>query len=296
MTVMKNTFFLICLSFYVSGLFAQTPFKPSKRRKDYFGTEDNEIRQLSNIGLQLSVGPTFTIASSNKLKSETVLTDNSGNEIKSEINQKGKIGGNVEIGFAHYNMKKPKFSFGRLIDYFDYGVGFKYFMGTENSKYFSQDALGRENELKSPEGKMENGYLSIRFSAHKLYYIKNSNLYLDNSLGTHLDYLCLKNAKMYEYMNPINQYFSKSLSVNLNYGFGVGMRIKRGSYLTTQAYIPILAFEEFRKESIFWFSSKYYPIICQIKWTYLLSKKKTACPSNGTEEDRKRNQEYMQNR
>lgn len=295
---MKYLFFLICLSVFSFSFFAQTPFKPSKKRKDYFGSERNDVRQLSNIGLQISVGPTFVLASSNKLKSSTSFIDDFGNEVTSEINQNGKIGGNFEIGLTHFNMKSPKFSFGRIVDYFDYGIGFKYFRGTESTISTFHDSQGREIGQENGLGKLENGYVNFRFSLHKLSYIKkDASIFLDNALGVHADYLMLENSRVYPNMNVINQFFSKPLSVNLHYSFGLGMRLKRGSYLVPSAYVPILALEEFNKESIHWFSSRYYPITCQIKFIYLFnkSKKKTSCTTNGSEEDKKRNQEYLQN-
>jgi hypothetical protein len=286
---MVRGFFLFALVFFSLKAFSQGQYKPKKSKKDFFGGQQKPSRQPSNIGLQLNLGPTFTMASSNKLASSLLSTQS----------QAGKIGGNFEIGLAHYNMKSPKYSFGRIVDYFDYGLGFKYFRGEEKTTISLVDALGRETgEKVDGLGKMANGYIGARFSVHKLIYIKKTPLYLDNYLGVNGDYLLLQKDQTYANMNPTNQYFSKSLSVNLHYGLGLGIRLKKGSYLMPGVYVPILAFEEFGKEAIHWFSSRYYPLTCQIKWTYLLNKRrsKTSCTTNGSDEDKKKNQEFMQNK
>jgi hypothetical protein len=289
---------LILICCFSISLVAQTPYRSKKKRSDYFGKAKSDVRQLGKVGLQISVGPTFTLASLNKEDGELKYTNDQGLPVESSISQSGKIGANIEIGLAHYNMKSPKFRFGRIVDYFDYGVGFKYFRGTEETRTDFFDITNRIDATITGDGKMANGYLGVRFSLHKMTYIKNSKLYIDNALGFNGDYLLLSDNKDYSNRNSAKERFSKSLIVNFHYSFGLGIRLKRGSYLIPGAYIPILALEEFGKESIHWFSSRYYPITCQIKWIYLLSKskKKTDCSINGTEEDKKKNREYMQNK
>ena len=282
---MKKLSLILSSFFLISSIFAQKTFDPRKGKK-YFGGSNNEVKKLSNIGLQISLGPTFTLASLNKMEKSASKDVNLGHLGTYEIKSSGKIGANIEIGLAHYNMNSKNFSFGRIVDYFDYGVGFKYFRGTEKID-FSNGING--------EGKLANGYFNGRFSVHKLIYIKNSPLNIDNGLGINCDYLFMQKSK--DYVNFI-QKFSKPLIINLHYSLGVGIRLKRGSYLIPGIYVPILAVQEFGKESIQWFSSRYYPITCQVKLIKLLGKKskKTDCSTNGSEEDKKKNKEFMQNK
>jgi hypothetical protein len=286
--MLKFSYTLVFL-FLGFGVFAQGQYKRKTKKKDFFGGQQDLSRQPSNIGLSLNLGPTFTMASANKIQSS----------ITSSNEQAGKIGGNFEIGLAHYNMKSPKYSFGRIVDYFDYGVGFNYYRGTENMNIALLDSLGRETgESAIGEGNLANGYVAGRFSVHKLIYIKKTPFFLDNYLGVNAGFLVLEKDRNYANMNATNQYFSKALNVSLHYGLGLGIRLKKGSYLTPGVYVPILAFEEFGKEAIHWFSSRYYPLTCQIKWVYLLNKKrsKTGCTTNGSDEDKKKNKEFMQNK
>lgn len=292
-----KTIALLVLTLTVGSLYAQK-FQPKKKKKDFFGSERNDVRQLSNIGLQINFGPTFTLASKNKVNSGQSFLSENGMPIGTDLKQSGKIGGNFEIGLAHFNMKSAKFSFGRIVDYFDYGVGFKYFRGTEKTMLTYFDASGRQTGESEGNGKMANGYLGFRFSVHKLTYLGKSKVFLDNGLGLNGDYLLLKGSQGYSNMNPVNEYYSKPFMMNVHYSLGMGFKLKRGSYLIPGAYVPILALQEFNKESIHWFSSRYYPITCQVKWVYLLnkSKRKTSCTNNGSPEDKKKNEEYMQNK
>ncbi len=285
---MKKLSLILSSIFIISSIFAQKTFDPRKGKK-YFGGSNNEVKKLSNIGLQISLGPTFTLASLNKMEKSASKDVNLGHLGTYDIKPSGKIGANIEIGLAHYNMHSKKFSFGRIIDYFDYGVGFKYFRGTEKID-FSNGVNG--------EGKLANGYLNGRFSVHKLIYIKNSPLNIDNGLGINGDYLLLKKSEAYTNNITSTQKYSNPFILNLHYSLGIGIRLKRGSYLIPGVYVPILAFQEFGKESIQWFSSRYYPITCQVKLIKLLGKKskKTDCSTNGSEEDKKKNKEFMQNK
>ncbi len=74
-------------------------------------------------------------------------------------------------------------------------------------------------------------------------------------------------------------YFSPTFTVQTNFFLGLGFQLKRGSYLIPSVYLPILSFSEFGKQSVHWFSSRYYPINCQLKLLYRFNKRrsKTSC-------------------
>ena len=84
----------------------------------------------------------------------------------------------------------------------------------------------------------------------------------------------------------------------LHYDVGLGIKIKRCAYLIPGIQLPILGMAEWNgfKPSLDWFSSNYRPILFKIKYIYLFEIKRTStsCRDAGSEEDKKRNTEFLQ--
>lgn len=270
---------------------SQGAYKAKKKKKDFFGGA-KDYRTLANYGLQIQGGPTFTIAPA----SQTISATNSiGENYDIKIDPSTNIAGFVDIGLAHFNVRKGSWlTIGKLYHYFDYGLNFKVFSGTEQTEYQTFDDAGRGTGTANDKGTFYNGYAGARFTMHYLKYFQGGSKFLDNGLGVNGEYLVMEGAKSYPTFTGINQYYSAALRVNLHYNLGVGFRLKRGSYLIPNVQVPIFGFSETGHESIRWFSSKYYPVMVGIKLIRLFEKKGNGCTDNGTEEDRKKNQEYMQ--
>lgn len=290
---MKQFLFFIICSFVINSLNAQRDLTPSKR-KQAFGTRD--FRELKNYGMQISIGPTYMLT---KPKNEIFQgPDTAIRPFNYFFDPKGKIGIFAEVGMAHYPTKDPKpFKKFRILSYYDWGLGFKYFGGTEQTtiQNLSQDG-SLINEL-TGKGEYHNGYAFGRFTAHHNFHI-SKQFFIDNGLGINLDYRVMTGNKNYQNtVLPTTQYFHKSFVSQLHYDLGFGIRLQRGSYLIPGVQIPILGFYEWNhgNASLSWFSSKYRPILFKIKYIWLLEKKKSknGC-SQGSPEDKKRNDQYMQ--
>ena len=90
---MKKLSLILSSIFIISSVFGQKTFDPRKKKK-YFGGTNNEVKKLSNIGLQVSIGPTFTLASLNKEEKAAPKDVNLGHLGSYEIKPSGKIGVN----------------------------------------------------------------------------------------------------------------------------------------------------------------------------------------------------------
>lgn len=285
-------YLLVSLTFMmVSLVFSQGAYKVKKKKKDYFGGA-KDYRTLANYGLQIQGGPTFTIAPA----SQTITSTNAiGENYEVKIDPSANIAGFIDIGLAHFNIKKGSLlRIGKLYHYFDYGLNFKVFSGTEHTEYMNYDAAGRELGMLKEKGTFYNAYAGARVTLHYLKYFQNGSKFLDNGLGINGEYMVIEGKKYYSSLASSNQYYSAAMRVNLHYNLGFGFRLKRGSYLIPNIQIPIYGFSESGHESIRWFSSKYYPVMIGVKLIRLFEKKGNGCTDNGTEEDRKKNQEYMQ--
>ena len=96
-----------------------------------------------------------------------------------------------------------------------------------------------------------------------------------------------------------NQVFATDFVAKLHYDIGFGIRLKKGKYLVPGVQLPVLGISEWNRgnPSLHWYSSKYYPVLFHVKYIHLLpaKKQKHGC-YQGDPADKKRNEEYMQNR
>ncbi|MBI2259701.1 MAG: hypothetical protein HYU67_12505 [Flavobacteriia bacterium] len=280
-------FILFLLSFcLVLTYYSQSVYKNKKSKKDYFGGA-KDYRVLSNKGLMIEAGLTNTFPS----KSQNVTDDIS---YEAQIKAKGGIGFFLGLGLAHFNVKKTTSRIGRIYHYFDYGIQFSTYHINEATEIRNKLNDGTLSTPINSQAKFYQGYLGARFSLHHLFYLGKGNRFVDFAPGIDAGYQMLTNPATYSTFTAYNAHFSPYTKVQLHLSIGFGFRLKRGSYLIPFVQAPVLGLYEFPFQALHWFSSKYYPVQIGIKWIRLFSKRKNGCTDNGTEEDRKRNQEFLQ--
>ena len=281
-------FLLVVLSLLCfSSVIAQ-----KKSRKDFFGGP-KDYRSLSNNGLQLSFGPTYTFSKSSELQ----VND----RIKYNFDPAGRLGILAEIGTANFSLKKPLFKIGKIIEYTDWGIGGVIYGGKEITNLINETE-GTKTYIS--DGQFYNIHATGRITFHNMWYIPKTTVFLDNGLGLNVDYRAVSMSSYTKTLKEltdlgIKQKFSNSLDIIFHYNFGIGYKVKRGSYFIPSIQLPILGAHKWYLGSTKtnWFSSEYYPVIFRLKYIYLFEKKSGAgCENFGSEEDRKRNEEYMQNK
>lgn len=298
MARMKTVLFTLLAVVFSTFADAQL-YKPKKKKKDFFGKKENPTDKVRPIGLQFQLGPTYTFTKNNETFIQSTSDESERYQYLQDPN--GRIGFFAEFGLVHFNMKEPKYKFGRFVDYIDYGVGFKLFRGNETTQFDRLDAVGNLLSTEMGEGNFSNGYLYARFAVHKLQYLnKTKNIFLDHSLGINGDFLVTGGSTNYK--APVitsNQAFAADFAAKLHYDIGFGIRLKKGKYLVPGVQLPILGISEWNRgnPSLHWYSSKYYPVLFHVKYIHLLpaKKQKHGC-YQGDPADKKKNEEYMQNR
>lgn len=284
----------------ISGLVvnAQRDLTPRKK-KDAFGTRD--LRNLSNAGLQFQLGPTYAFT---KLKNDVYEVDPATQLYRGSYyhDPKGRLGVYGEIGMFHFPKKRSGLSLALktvLVSYFDWGVGFKYFRGQELNHLDSLDNIG--NKIGEAEEMYALGHGNVygRFSIHKNIKLSEA-LFLDNTLGINLDYRLIQRTDAYDWPPMTdNPQYTKPFQGQLHYGLGLGVRLKRGSYMIFGARTPILGYQSvtpdvnhngeksnmFGKPSFHWYSSRYWPILFHFKYMFLFEKKAKGCPPVEINED-----------
>jgi len=288
--------YLVLILLFFFSIYSQaqrnlTPRSGSKRGS-VFGKVDT--RELKNYGLQIEGGITYLRTKDN----ERVYLDNNGRPIDYLVDPNGLPGVFFDIGTAHFPTNEPRLNLlgKRIISYYDWGIGFKLFGGGESTdvNYY----LPNGNLINSTEGSgsFYNGYATGRFTIHNNYYF-SKKFYLDNGLGINFDYRVLSGNETYNNFY-VAQKSHNAFVAQLHYDVGLGIKIKRGAYLIPGIQLPILGMAEWNgfKPSLDWFSSNYRPILFKIKYIYLFEIKRTStsCRDAGSEEDKKRNTEFLQ--
>lgn len=288
---MKQLITLLIIGLATSS-FAQKDFTPGSRKKA-FGTVDR--RDLRLTGLQVELGPAYSFT---RLKTINGDFNNSASRGNYEIDPKGRFGGYVDIGLAHFLKKKSFFS------YIDWGLGFKYIGGKEQTTVNNTDVVGNVLSTTEELDKFYNGYLTGRFSIHKVITPKKwEKVFLDESIGFNVDYRLITadqtsnyHTNFVEPFSPAFQYH-KPLVAQLHIGTGVGFKVRKGTNLIVGLRAPVLGILEWNKANPanYWYSSRYWPVFLHVKVINLFQKRsKGSCNGvDGNPDDKKKNDEYM---
>lgn len=281
------------------------------KRGDFFGGAQ-DYRDITKHALQISLGPVLTIAKPGT--DEFSGTDmGTGRPMNSIIDPSGKLGAYINIGMAHYRLKESRFwgalakknpegFFGRrvksnLFHRFDWGLGFAYIGGKETT---TQQYFTPTNDLVASEdytSTFYNGYLTGRFTADRFTKI-GEKWHLETGIGANLQYNILPSAKQgYVGDSQAPLKFQKDFMAQIHAHVGFNYRVRKGDYIVLGVYAPLIGAYEWNKAkpTIQWYSSNYYPLSFQFQWIHHFTKKQKGCNTPGSDEDRKRNEEYMQN-
>jgi hypothetical protein len=254
------------------------------------GTKGNDYIIVTNDGIQFSFGPTYLMPSKS-ISGE--ITDNSGARGIYDIKPKGNLGFFAEFGMAHFPKWKgipiKPLKKSRILDYVDWGVGYRQYSGEESTTIQYKNALGEVFDTLVGNGEFRNGYLYGRISAHTLIYFgkkkidKARKYFIDQSLGLNFDYnlflgdtVYQNNNQLYNNIvnNDIKRDFQKPLMIQMHYSLGVGIRLNRAWMMIPGAQIPILGIHQWNgfNAKMNWFSSQYWPIQAQIKFIKLFER------------------------
>lgn len=281
-----------------------------KKRGDFFGGAQ-DYRTITKNGLQISFGPVLSLTKPKK--DEYSGTDQTGRPVTSIVDPNNSIGAFVDIGMAHYRLKESRFwgalakknpegFFGKrvksnLFHRYDWGLGVAYIGGKETTTTELFNASGQFVSSEDTKASFYNLYLTARVTADRFTKI-GDRWHLETGVGFNFKYNILADDKSgYApiQLAPLN--FQKDFMAQLHTHIGFNYKVRKGDYLTFGFFVPVMGLYEWNKAkpTIQWFSSNYYPLQPQIKWIHHFTKRQKGCNTPGSEEDRKRNQEYMQN-
>lgn len=273
-------------------------FEPKKSRSDYFGSKKAPKRIMKNksdkvrpFGFQAQLGIPTTLVHINPKNEKRMLPGPTDAPVPYEINPITRVGIAAEFGFVHMNMRAAA-ARSRIIDYFDYGIGYKMWRGAEEiSMLYDGSKTSNKNEFTYHD-------LYARFGLHKLQYLTlKKNLFIDHSLGINFDYRLSEN--IIDRSTPpavFPQKFEKNMHLMVHYDVGLGIRLAKGRYLVIGVQAPLMEFlnKPIANPVFNSFSSKYYPFLIRIKYFHLFPAKNNQACWTGDSEQRKLNEQFLQ--
>ena len=169
----------------------------------------------------------------------------------------------------------------RLLDYTDWGIGYKQYRGAETTNLDNTNALGVVTSSTESSGTLSNGFIYGRFSAHTLLYVGKKKIdvarkyFIDNAIGFNFDYNIMRSDESYQ--NGINLQpfdFHSKFQVQFHYSIGVGIRFNRAWMMVPNITLPIIGIRDYNgiNGRMNWFSSTYWPIHGQIKFIKLFER------------------------
>jgi hypothetical protein len=248
------------------------------------GSKGNDYIVVTNDGIQFSFGPTYLLPSK-PISGE--ITDNNGARGVYEIKPTSDFGFFAEFGMAHFPKWKGipiKFlKKSRILDYVDWGLGYRQYAGNESTTIQLKNALGEIVSTQTGNGEFRNGFLYGRISAHTLIYFGKKKIdkarkhFIDQSLGFNFDYNLFPGDTVYQ--NNFSQYqaelkFQKPLMIQMHYSLGIGIRLNRAWMVIPGVQIPVLGLHQWNgfNAKMNWFSSQYWPVQAQLKFIKLFER------------------------
>lgn len=290
---MKNLFFL-CLIIPIQ-LFAQGGFTK--------GTKGNDYIIVTNDGIHFGLGATYMLPSK---PISGVLTDNGGARGTYKITPQGQFGFFAEVGFAHFPKWKgipiKPLKKSRIMDYVDWGVGFRQLSGTESTHIDIKNDLDEIVQSFHGEGNFKNNYFYARVSAHSLIYYGKKKIdkarkhFIDQSLGFNFDYNLWRGNQTYDNnyaLHPLELKFQKPLVVQLHYSLGIGIRLNRAWMIIPGVHIPVVGIYQWNgfNSRMNWFASQYWPVQAQIR-VIKLFERPPKCGVYGDPKDRELDKQF----
>lgn len=199
----------------------------------------------------------------------TYMFGNSANDPSDgtyELTPSGLPGYYLEAGMEHLFK-----NYGKVVHYFDWGLGVKHFGGQEKLKLGAATSRGQFNF----------GNVFARAAIHNVWQLTLIN-FIDQSLGFNVDYRIYGGNDDPDYSTPGGSNNQGKLVAQLHYTLGWGIKVRDGFFIVPTLQTPILTAVQWNgfNPGHTWFQSRYQPTIFTIKFAWLFSKKGCNTPDD----------------
>ncbi len=195
-------------------------------------------------------------------------------ESSKDVNPKGKFAFYVEAG--RYTIFPGG---GNVFNYMDYSLAFKRLSGKEI--------------YNGNEGFFKQNYLLGNFNINNIIQLTDYT-FIQNSLGVNVDYNLFGQVQS----SGSSATEPSKLIAQLHYKLGYGIKVTNNLFIIPILETPILntwAWEK-GKSTLGFFSSRYRPLILTVRFAFLSKRSQVCPPVYNSPDDKKKQEQYMQQR
>lgn len=266
---MRNLILIFALLLSVSS-FAQS------------GRQNRPLYQLGSKyngnGWHFAPGVTYMMPNTLSKNESLLIPGDQGTDslFYGDFSAKGKLGAYLEFGGQHF-VDRPI-----LFHYFDYGVHFKLFRGTEE---FDGRILADSSMLNvSNKGKFSQGFAGAYFNLNHILQLTDRS-FLQFSLGANVDYKVINRFDFEGIAGNIPVINANNLQAQFHAKVGFGFKPESAVMIIPSIETPILNVSPFEdgKSTLPYFNSRFRPIIISVRFLFFSQTKPEACVGKGTE-------------
>ncbi|GAB4248623.1 MAG: hypothetical protein Kow0079_00860 [Vicingaceae bacterium] len=183
---------------------------------------------------------------------------------------RGKIGLMLEVGLFRMNKK-------RVINYFDFGLSYKWLRGKELYETSLYDSLNNKVFTLESENKFSDHLISGNINIGNHVWV-NYNKFFLNGIGLNGDFFMIPSRK--SELAPLEPHkFPETIVAQLHYFFGIGFKVKERLIIMPMVETPIFAIYPFNHivSTHDYFNTRYRPILLKVRFMFLKNQSKT-CP------------------
>ena len=246
------------------------------------GRQNRPLYQLGSKyngnGWHFAPGVTYMIPNTEENSQSLLVPGDQGTDslYYGDFTAKGKLGAYLEFGGQHF-VARPV-----LFHYFDYGVHFKLFRGSED---FEGRAMVDSSMLNvSNQGNFSQGFVGGYFNINHIAQLSD-NTFLQFSLGANVDYKVINRFEFEGVAGNIPVINANNLQGQLHAKVGFGFKPESGVMIIPSIETPILNIQPFEdgKSTLPYFNSRYRPIIISVRFLFFAQTKPEDCVGQGTE-------------
>jgi len=266
---LKSSLLFILLFFISLGSSAQYTYKTSRKNRDLV-----DLRQCRHGGWM--IGPGLTYMLPNRIKSYDEVVDSIGPDFVNDyLKRNGRVALYLEVG--RYQIF---YDGGYIFNYMDYSLAYKRLSGTE--KYHDNKSIFKQNNL------------LLNFNINNIIQLSDFR-FIQNSIGANFDWKFSQKYTPASPSSPLGNNTSRFL-FSLHYKLGFGIKYNDRLFIIPSIETPILNILEWEggKSTYGIFTSRYRPLIFSVRFAWLRSPDRGACPPvYGPDGDRQKQEQHM---
>ncbi len=241
------------------------------------------------------IGPGLSYTFTRPFNTEEDIFKGNDTLYRATTDPSGRVGLYFEAGRYHI------FRYGVLFNYIDYGLAFKQIRGRES---YTGRVMAESNSAlllrTEGEGTYSHSFVTAHLNFNNIIQLGDYS-FLQSTLGLNLDYRVIS-GQSYSHNSALGAlhtpYNPSAFMAQLHFKLGFGYKLSDHLFVIPALETPILSFYEWEngRSSYPMFGSRYRPVFLSLRFAWLRKPKNDCPPVYGNPDDKRKQQQYLQER